>query len=66
MYLFSLQFLHIIRKNEDSRVLKLPKFLIVDDSILQKSGKKIECIGKVFNYCIHSYTLGMKILTSGF
>jgi hypothetical protein len=66
MYLFSLQFLRIIRKNEDSGALKLPKFLIVDDSILEKSGKKIECIGKVFNHCTHTYTLGMKILTLGF
>lgn len=50
MYLFSLQLFRIMRKKEDSGALKLPKFLIVDDSILEKSEKKTACIGKAFNH----------------
>jgi hypothetical protein len=66
MYLFSLQFLHIIRKNADSGALKLPRFLIVDDSIMEKLRKKTAYIGKVFNHCTHTYTLAIKILNLGF
>lgn len=40
-----------------------PKCLIIDDSILPKTGKKIELIGKVFDHGTHIYNLGMKLLT---
>jgi hypothetical protein len=65
--LFSKQFVKIADKKSlhDSEV-QTPKCLIVDDSILEKSGKKIEFIGKVFDHCTHTYQLGMKLLTLGF
>jgi hypothetical protein len=42
------------------------KCLIVDDSIIPKSGKKIEFIGKVFDHCSHLYSLGIKFLLLGY
>jgi hypothetical protein len=64
--LFSLQFLRIASKKGDSESLKTPKCLIIDDSLLEKSGKKTEFIGKVFDHCSHVYSLGIKVLTLGF
>lgn len=45
---------------------KLPKCLIVDDSLIPKSGKKIEFIGKVFDHCSHQFQIGFKLLLLGF
>lgn len=64
--LFSIQFLRIASKKGDSEELKTPKCLIVDDSLLEKSGKKTEYIGKVYDHCLHTYSLGIKVLTLGF
>lgn len=41
------------------------KCFIVDDSLIPKSGKKIEFIGKVFDHCRHQYRLGFKFLVLG-
>lgn len=43
-----------------------PKCMIIDDTTIDKTGKKIEFIGKVFDHCLHKYLLGFKILTLGF
>jgi len=66
VHLFSLQFLRIASKKGDSEELKSQKFLIVDDTLLEKSGKKTEFLGKVFNHCSHTYNLGIKVLTLGY
>ena len=66
--LFAKQFIRIAQQksidNEDKN--QTPKMLIVDDTELEKSGKKTELIGKVFNHCTHTYSLGMKVLTLAF
>lgn len=66
--LFAKQFIRIAKEksidNEDKN--QTPKMLIVDDTQLEKSGKKTELIGKVFDHCTHTYALGMKVLTLGF
>ncbi|MBA3901220.1 MAG: transposase [Bacteroidetes bacterium] len=65
---FSKQFIRIVKQksiNGDQENL-LPKCLIVDDSTLEKTGRKIELIGKVFDHCSNTYKLGMKLLTVGF
>ena len=63
---------HLFYKQVASLVTKaseeldtIPKFLIIDDSLLPKSGKRIELIGKVYDHCSHSYSLGIKLLTLG-
>lgn len=64
--LFSLQFLRIASEKGNSEELKAPKCLIIDDSLLGKSGKTIEFIGKVWDHCSQTYNLGIKVLTLGF
>lgn len=63
---FSSQFIDIVNKNSKDKTVKSPKCLIVDDSLLAKSGEKIELIGKVYDHCSHTYKLGIKMLTLGF
>ena len=53
----------IVKLNE--KQAKPPTFFIVDDSLLEKSGKTIEKIGKVYDHCSHTYSIGMKLLTLG-
>lgn len=65
LWLFSKQSLKLISTksiDEDNH----PKCLIVDDSILPKTGKTIEFIGKVFDHGSQAYALGMKLLTLGY
>lgn len=38
------------------------KCLVIDDTILRKTGNKIESIGKVFDHVTNSYVLGFKML----
>lgn len=65
MWLFVKQVLNIIDKKSVSESFQVPKCLIVDDSLLPKTGKKIELIGKVYDHCTHTYSLGIKLLTLG-
>lgn len=64
VYLFYKQVASLITKASEDTV-SLPKFLIIDDSLLPKSGKRIEFIGKVYDHCSHTYNLGIKLLTLG-
>ena len=68
MYLFIKQLIKIIEKKQvvNGKEVKTPTFFIIDDSLLEKSGKTIEKIGKVYNHCSHTYSIGMKLLTLGF
>ena len=68
MYLFVKQLFKLIENKSvtDSKQGKTPAFFIIDDSLLEKSGKKIEQIGKVYNHCNHVYSIGLKLLTLGF
>ena len=52
------------KKGENSN--DTPKCLIVDDTDNQKTGKKIEFIGKIFNHVIQRWILGFKLLTLGY
>lgn len=68
MFLFVKQVFKIIenRSIADSKQEKTNSFLIIDDSLIEKSGKAIEQIGKVYDHCKHSYRIGLKLLTLGF
>lgn len=65
MLLFFKQTRHLIEVNSDQNADD-PKCLIIDDTQLDKTGKTIEFIGKVFDHCSHTYQLGMKVLTLGY
>lgn len=64
VHLFYKQVATLITKASEE-MDSIPKFLIIDDSLLPKSGKRIEFIGKVYDHCSHSYSLGIKLLTLG-
>ena len=63
---FSRQFLKITKSKGDSTDISSPKCLIIDDTLLCKTGKTIEHIGKVFDHCSRTYQLGMRALVCGF
>lgn len=65
LLLFFKQAHYLIDENSDQNADN-PKCLIVDDTQLDKTGKTIEFIGKVFDHCSHTYRLGMKVLTLGY
>ena len=61
LYLLVNRFLYIVRNNQDAPSDK-PSCMIIDDTVLPKRGKSIECIGRVFDHKDHSYKLGFKAL----
>jgi len=65
LLLFHKQIARLISKKKTDRDCSSPHYLIVDDTILPKTGKTIEHIGKVFDHCTRKYVLGIKMLTLG-
>lgn len=65
--LFIRQALKLIDKKtvEHNSASSQPRFFILDDSVLEKTGKTIEAIGMVYDHCQNSWRLGMKMLTLG-
>ncbi len=65
--LFLRQVLKLIDKKtvENTSSSNEPRFFIVDDSILEKTGKAIEGIGMVHDHCQNKWRIGMKVLTLG-
>lgn len=64
MLLFFKQIYKVIsKKSEESTDTAC---FVVDDSKEDKTGKKIEFIGKVHDHCSHSYSLAFKVLTLGY
>ena len=64
VHLFYKQVASLIAKESEEKDCN-PRCLIIDDSLLPKSGKRIEFIGKVYDHCSHTYNLGIKLLTLG-
>lgn len=62
LYRINLQLIGKIMVRTDSRGIKDPVCLIVDDSDLPKTGKRIEHIGRIFSHVAHSSILGFKAL----
>jgi hypothetical protein len=51
-----------LAKRTTDEAPETPKCLIVDDSVIDKTGKKIEFIGKVFDHVLKRPVLGFKLL----
>lgn len=66
VFQFAKQFLSIVKTKSIDNVKAGVSCMILDDTLLGKSGKAIEFIGKVYDHCSHQYQLGMKALTLGF
>ena len=49
----------IINFEEDDKEIKC---FVADDTDFEKSGRRMEFIGKIFNHAAHKYTLGFKCL----
>ncbi|MBN2899608.1 MAG: transposase, partial [Clostridia bacterium] len=62
LYRINLQLIGKIAVRADSCSGKDPVCLIVDDSDLPKTGKKIESIGRIFSHVTHSSIIGFKAL----
>ena len=62
---FARQYLMIVKTKSVGDSGNEVSFMVLDDTMLSKTGKTMEFIGKVFDHCTHSYQLGMKVLTLG-
>jgi hypothetical protein len=58
----AIRFIQIPESNSLPDVKKQPHYLIFDDTTLEKTGKKIERIGKVHDHVDHRFVLGFKAL----
>jgi hypothetical protein len=57
-----MKFLRLTESNSPAEELKKPRYLIFDDTTIEKSGKKMEYIGRVWDHVKHRSILGFKIL----
>ena len=62
---FALQFTRIVKK-ETQMEENLTRCFVVDDSLLEKSGKTIEGISRVSNHVKGGFTFGFKLLLLGY
>jgi len=60
-YLFAKRFKQLTDRDVDPAT-EQPTCLIVDDTVINKAGMRIEFIGKVFDHVIHRWVLGYKLL----
>jgi hypothetical protein len=58
----AMRFIHITESENHPGDKLSPHYLIFDDTTLEKTGKKIECIGKVYDHVDHQFVLGFKAL----
>lgn len=66
-YFFSKRFKNLaLTKGENIDHNQLPRCFILDDSTVEKTGKKIEFIGKVYDHVKHIWFLGFKYLVLGY
>lgn len=65
MAYFCIRFICILRK-EHAETDGKNSALIIDDTTIEKSGFKIERIGRVFDHVVGKYVLGFKILLCAF
>jgi hypothetical protein len=64
-YYFINRYLYLVKKYTKEQIKGI-KCLIIDDSLLEKTGKKIEFIGRVFDHITKNTKLGFRMLTLGF
>lgn len=62
---FALQFTRIVKKKSQIEE-NLTRCFVVDDSLLEKSGKTIEGISRVSNHVKGGFTFGFKLLLLGY
>lgn len=60
------KYVKIVKQKTESSQEKLLQCFIVDDTFCEKTGRRIEMIGRVFDHVVHKYLLGFKILLLGY
>lgn len=65
-YKLSMQMISKVHKNSDENSVTRTRCLIIDDTDLPKTGKKIELIGKIFSHVTQQSILGIKGLFMGY
>jgi predicted nucleic acid-binding Zn finger protein len=58
----SMKFIHITESNKPADDSEKPHYLIFDDTTMEKSGKKMEFLGRVWDHVKQRSVLGFKIL----
>lgn len=64
LWLFAVKFRKLVEKDTDLH--KGHRCLIVDDSVLEKTGKYIEKVSRLWDHVSNSYVLGLKLLLMGY
>lgn len=64
LYLFAKRFRHLVTNSDNCN--NDPSCLIIDDSDIEKRGKFIEGVSKIFDHVRHQYIYGFKALSLGF
>ena len=65
LYLFIYRYIQLVKRHSNVNEDRI-KCLIIDDSLLEKTGRKIEFVGRLFDHVSHGYLLGIRMLTLGF
>jgi len=65
LWMFSMKFIKLVNKQPVS-IDDTPKCLIFDDSMLEKTGRYIEKVSRMFDHVTKRYLLGFKLLTMGY
>lgn len=60
------KYVKIVRENTEPLQQQVLKCFIVDDTTCEKTGKRIEMIGRVFDHVVHKSLLGFKFLVLGY
>lgn len=61
-----LRYYQIVADRSRCEGTKIIRCLVIDDTLLEKTGKCIEGITKVFDHVIHRTVLGLKMLVLGY
>lgn len=65
-YSLNMQLIRKVQNNCQTDNTTSPRCLIIDDTDLAKTGRKIELIGKIFSHVTHTFSLGFKGLFMGY
>lgn len=65
LYSFIYRYIQLVKRHTNVTGDRI-KCLIIDDSLLEKTGRKIEFVGRLFDHVTHRYILGIRMLTLGF
>lgn len=65
LWMFSMKFIKLIKQQTPS-TNGTPKCLIFDDSMLEKTGRYIEKVSRMFDHVSKRFLLGFKLLTMGY